>query len=221
MEIKAIRTEEDYRVALKEIEELFDAEPNTPGGDRLEALVTLVEAYEAQHYAIPLPDPIAAMEYYLESRGMSPQDLEPYIGSYALVSEVLNRKRSLTQEMIQNLEANLGIPAQVLSQKYKLSADVNVLLYEGWGREELTSMDKPARLLMASLGAGDAGGSDMPEDQLFEYPDPVVIRVNEQDADYEVVPVPAFPTLLPVVYARAAASGDQPRTDPCLERISL
>lgn len=114
MDIKPIRTEEDYEAALKEIEQLWGAEPGTPQGDRFEVLVTLVEAYEDQQYEILPPDPVDAIEYYMESRGLERSDLEPYIGGSGRVSEVLNRKRPLTLRMIRNLHAGLGIPAEVL-----------------------------------------------------------------------------------------------------------
>lgn len=120
MNIKPVKTAEDYQVALKEIERLFDAVPDTPEGDRLEVLVTLVEAYERGHYSIPLPDPIEAIEYHMESRGLSRRDLEPYIGSRARISEILNRRRPLTLRMIRNLEEGLGIPAEILVQPYDL-----------------------------------------------------------------------------------------------------
>ncbi|AFR42837.1 LOW QUALITY PROTEIN: helix-turn-helix transcriptional regulator, XRE family [Geobacter metallireducens GS-15] len=118
MEIRPIKTEVDYQAALKEIELLFDAAPDTPEGDRLDVLAILVEAYEERRYSIPMPDPIEAILYYMESRGLTRRDLEPYIGSRARVSEVLNRKRSLTMEMIRNLHKGLGIPADVLIQPY-------------------------------------------------------------------------------------------------------
>lgn len=123
MDIRPIMTEADYEAALKEIERLFDAEPATPEGDALEVWVTLVEAYEEEHYRIPLPDPISAIEYHMESRGLSRQDLEPYMGSRARVSEILNRKRPLTLRMIRNLEKGLGIPAAILVQEYELAQD--------------------------------------------------------------------------------------------------
>jgi HTH-type transcriptional regulator/antitoxin HigA len=119
IEIKPIRTEVDYETALAEIEQLFEAVPGTPEGDRLEILTTLVEAYEERHYPIPLPDPIEAILYYLESRGLSRRDLEPYLGSRARVSEVLNRKRPLSLEMIRRLHSGLKIPAEVLIQPYE------------------------------------------------------------------------------------------------------
>ena len=123
MEIKPVKNEADYRVALEEIERLFDASPDTPEADRLEVLTTLVEAYEEKQYAIPFPDPIEAILYHMESRGLSRRDLEPYIGSRARVSEVLNRKRPLTMEMIRNLHRGLGIPAEVLIQPYHTFKD--------------------------------------------------------------------------------------------------
>jgi len=119
MEIRPIKTEADYQAALEEIERLFDAAPDTPEGDRLEVLVTLVEAYEEKHYTIPLPDPIEAIQYYMESRGLTRRDLESYIGSRGRVSEILNRKRPLSIEMIRRLYAGLGIPAEVLIQPYE------------------------------------------------------------------------------------------------------
>ena len=118
MDIKPIRTEADYEAALAEIEELFEAEPNTPDGDRLEVLSTLVEAYEEEHYPIPTPDPIEAIYYYMESRGLSRKDLEPYVGSRARVSEILNKKRPLSLPMIRRLHQGLGIPAEILIQPY-------------------------------------------------------------------------------------------------------
>jgi HTH-type transcriptional regulator/antitoxin HigA len=123
MEIKPIKTDADYEAALVEIERLFDAKPGTVEADRLEVLTTLVEAYEEKHYSIPLPDPIEAILYHMESRGLSRRDLEPFIGSRARVSEILNRKRPLTMEMIQNLHKELGISAEVLIQPYGIQKD--------------------------------------------------------------------------------------------------
>ena len=119
MEIRPIKTEADYFVALEEIESLFDAAPDTPEGDRLEVLTTLVEAYEDKQYGIPLPDPIEAIEYHMESRGLSRRDLEPFLGSRGRVSEILNRKRPLSIEMVRRLHAGLGISAEVLIQPYE------------------------------------------------------------------------------------------------------
>lgn len=119
MDIKPIKTEGDYEAVLQEIENLFEAEPGTQAGDRLEILSTLIEAYEEQHYQIPAPDPIEAIKYYMDSRGLSRRDLEPYLGSRARVSEILNRKRPLSLAMIRNLNQGLGIPAEVLIQPYE------------------------------------------------------------------------------------------------------
>jgi len=120
MEIKPIRTKKDYEAALKEIGRLFDAASGTREGDRLEVLATLVEAYEEKHHPIAPPNPIDAIRYYMESRGLTRSDMEQYIGSRARVSEVLNRKRALTMEMIRNLHKGLGIPAEVLIQPYRI-----------------------------------------------------------------------------------------------------
>ena len=122
MEIKPIKTEADYEAALREIEVLFDVEPGTTEGDRLDVLTTLVEAYEEKHYDIPAPDPIEALNYYMESRGLTRRDLEPYVGSRARVSEVLNKKRPLTLRMIRKLHNGLDIPADVLIQNYRQAA---------------------------------------------------------------------------------------------------
>jgi HTH-type transcriptional regulator/antitoxin HigA len=120
MEIRPIKSEAEYEAALVEIERLLDARPDTPEGDRLEVLVILVENYEEKHYPIPLPDPIEAIRYHMESRGLTRRDLEPYIGSRARVSEILNRKRPLTMEMIRNLHEGLGISADILIKPYDL-----------------------------------------------------------------------------------------------------
>jgi HTH-type transcriptional regulator/antitoxin HigA len=122
MDIRPIRTEADYEAALAEIDRLFDAAPNTPAGDRLEVLATLVEVYEEQHYSIPAPDPIEAIKYHMESRGLCRRDLEPYLGSRARVAEVLNRKRPLSLEMIRRLYTGLGLAADILIQPYPLAA---------------------------------------------------------------------------------------------------
>jgi HTH-type transcriptional regulator / antitoxin HigA len=120
MEIKPIRSEADYEAALKEIEILVNSQPGTPEGDRMDVLVTLVEAYEAKHFPIPEPeDPVGVLEYYMESRGLSRSDLLTYLGSKERVSEILNRKRGLSLEMIRRLHDGLGIPADLLVGKQK------------------------------------------------------------------------------------------------------
>jgi HTH-type transcriptional regulator/antitoxin HigA len=114
MDIKPIKSERQYRRALKEIEGLMAAKRGTPQGDRLDVLVTPVEAWEAKHYPLDLPDPVEAIKYHMESRGLSPRDLVPFIGSPNRVDEVLARKRSLTLTMIRRLHEGLGIPAESL-----------------------------------------------------------------------------------------------------------
>lgn len=121
MTVRPIKTEMDYEEALKEIERLFDAQPDTPDGDRLDVLTTLVQAYEDRAHPIAVPDPVEALLYFLESRGLTRRDLEPYLGSRARVAEVLNRRRALSIEMIRRLHDGLGLPADVLIQPYALS----------------------------------------------------------------------------------------------------
>jgi HTH-type transcriptional regulator / antitoxin HigA len=114
MKIKPIKSQRDYQNALKQIEQLMDAKANTPEGDTLDVLVTLVEKWEQEHDPIDAPDPVAALEFVMEQRGLSRRDLEPFIGSRARVAEILNHKRSLTLPMIRKLHDALGIPAEVL-----------------------------------------------------------------------------------------------------------
>ena len=114
MHIKPIKTRADHRAALKEIETLMTAKRNTPQGERLDVLVTLVEAYERKHYAIELPDPVEAIKFAMEQRGLSVKDLVPMIGAPNRIYEVLNRKRPLSLKMIWRLHKNLGIPAESL-----------------------------------------------------------------------------------------------------------
>jgi len=114
MQIKPIRTRADYRAALKEIETLMSARADTPEGERLDVLVTLVEAYEKKHYPFELPDPVEAIKFRMEQSGLAPKDLVPMIGQINRVYEVLNRKRPLTLQMIRRLHRGLGIPAEAL-----------------------------------------------------------------------------------------------------------
>ena len=114
MNVAPIKTTRDYRRALKEIEGLMQARRRTPEGDRLDVLVTLVEAWEAKHYPIDLPDPVAAIKYHMEQKGLAPRDLVRFIGSRSRVYEVLNRKRRLTLRMVWQLHKGLGIPAESL-----------------------------------------------------------------------------------------------------------
>lgn len=114
MNIKPIKDQKSCREALAEVDKLFDAKPNTPEGDKLDILVTLIEAYEEKHHAIDLPDPIESIKYMLEDQGVTRKELEECIGSRARVSEVLNRKRKLTLPMIRKLYDKFKIPARIL-----------------------------------------------------------------------------------------------------------
>lgn len=116
MEIHPIRTEADYRAALRAIDALMadDPEPDSPAGAQLDALVTLVQAYEARHHPIDPPDPVEAIKFRMEQAGLSARDLEPLIGRRHRVYEILNRKRALTLPMIRRLHRGLGIPAEAL-----------------------------------------------------------------------------------------------------------
>ena len=118
MDIRPVRTEADYRAALKEAERLWDAEPGTLEGDQVEVLSTLIEAYEAQQHPIPAPDPIVAILFMVEQKGLTRRDLEPAIGSRYRVSEILNRRRPLTLPMVRALSVLLEIPIDVLVQPY-------------------------------------------------------------------------------------------------------
>lgn len=119
MKIKPIKTEKDYKASLKEIERLFNAKPNTPNGDKLDILTTLVHGYEEEHYPIDLPDAVEALRYWIESRGLERKDLILCIGTRARVSEILNRKRDLTLNMIRKLHDELHIPAELLIKRSK------------------------------------------------------------------------------------------------------
>jgi len=121
MEIKPIRTEVDYDRALAEIDGLMGAAPGTPEGDDLEVLTTLVETYEAKHWPMEAPDPIAAIEHVMEARGLRQKDLAALIGSQPRASEVLKRRRPLTLAMIRALSAEWNLPAEVLVRKYELA----------------------------------------------------------------------------------------------------
>ncbi|GJL75556.1 type II toxin-antitoxin system HigA family antitoxin [Nitrosomonas sp.] len=114
MEIKPIKTDADYRAALKEAESLMSAAPNTPEGEKLDVLVTLIETYEHKHFPLDLPDPVEAIKFEMEQKGLTVKDLEPMIGKSNRVYEVLNRKRTLTLKMIRKLHQELDIPAESL-----------------------------------------------------------------------------------------------------------
>ncbi len=114
MDIKPIKNSEDYRAALKEAETLMMAAPGSPEGERLDVIVTLIEAYERKAYPLDLPDPVEAIKFAMEARGLSAKDLQPMIGRLNRVYEVLSRKRPLTLKMIWRLHKGLGIPAESL-----------------------------------------------------------------------------------------------------------
>jgi HTH-type transcriptional regulator/antitoxin HigA len=114
MDIAPIKSQRDYRRVLREIEGLMGARRNSREGDRLDVLVTLVEAWDRKHYRFDLPDPVEAIKYHMEQNGLQPRDLIPFIGSRNRVHEVLNRRRELTINMIRRLHEGLGIPAESL-----------------------------------------------------------------------------------------------------------
>ena len=119
--IRPIKSEANYDSALAVIDNLMGAAPNTPESDELEILVTLVEAYEAKHWPIDAPDPIAAIEHVMEARGLRQRDFAELIGSQPRASEVLNRRRPLTLAMIRALSAKWNLPADVLVREYELA----------------------------------------------------------------------------------------------------
>lgn len=120
LDIHLIQTEDDYEKALREIERLWDADLNTPEGEKLQILGVLVDAYEDTHFPINKPTPIQAIKFRMDQLGLIPKDLKPYIGSSGRVSEILNEKRPLTLRMIRRLHKNLHIPIEILAQKYMI-----------------------------------------------------------------------------------------------------
>ncbi|APP09221.1 DNA-binding protein (plasmid) [Vibrio harveyi] len=121
MQVKPIKTVDDNRAALARIEQLWDAEPNTPEGDELEVLATLVEAFEDAHYPIAPPDPIEAIKFRMEQQGLEDKDLVPFLGTRSRVTEVLKRQRRLTINMIRKLHEGLRIPLDSLVKEYQLA----------------------------------------------------------------------------------------------------
>jgi len=117
MDVKPIKTARDHRAALKEIERLMSAKPGTADGDRLDVLVTLVEAYERKQVPMDLPDPVEAIKFVMDQRGLTVKDLEPMIGRSNRVYEVLSYKRPLTLRMVWRLHRDLGIPAESLIKR--------------------------------------------------------------------------------------------------------
>lgn len=118
MTIKPIKTKKDYQLALNRLEAIFDARPGTQEGDELEVLGILIDKYEQEHYPIDYPDPIEAIKFRMEQLGYSQNDLAKVVGLKSRASEILNRKRKLTLDMIRQLHQALGIPTDVLIQSY-------------------------------------------------------------------------------------------------------
>ena len=118
MNIKPIRNEKDYQNALNRLEEIFDAKRGTEEGDEFEILSILIDNYENEHFPIEMPDPIEAIKFRMEQMGMKQKDLAEVFGFKSRVSEILNKKRKLTLEMVRNLHTKLHIPTEVLIQDY-------------------------------------------------------------------------------------------------------
>jgi HTH-type transcriptional regulator/antitoxin HigA len=121
MDLRPIRNKREYIAALKEAESLWDAVTGSKQADRLDVLVMLIQAYEAKRFPIADPDPIDFIDHLMEARGLTRKDLEPYIGSRARVSEILNRTRPLTLEMIRRLSEGLNVSADILVRRYPLT----------------------------------------------------------------------------------------------------
>ena len=120
MEMKPIKTKRDYQATLKQALQLWDAPNGSADADALDMVTLLIADYEAKHFPIADPDPIQFLEYVMESRDLTRKDLEPYLGSRARVAEIMNRARPLTLEMIRRLSEELGLPAEILVQRYAL-----------------------------------------------------------------------------------------------------
>lgn len=120
VEVNPIRTESEYEAALAEVESLIASRAGTPEGDRLDVLVALVQAWEAEHHPIDAPDPIALLQFVMEQRGLDRADLQPMLGGRGRVSEVMARKRPLSLSMIRKLQSGLGLPADALVRSYPL-----------------------------------------------------------------------------------------------------
>src|SRR5690606_5593586 len=118
MEIKPIKTESDYNHALERLDQIFDAMPGTPEGDELEVLGILIDQYENEHFPIGMPNPIEAIKFRMEQLGYNQSDLANVVGLKSRASEILNKKRKLSLEMIRKLHAEMRIPTEVLIQAY-------------------------------------------------------------------------------------------------------
>ena len=124
MNIKPIKTKKDHAQALKRIEKLMGAKKNSNEGNELDVLTILVDAYEEKNFPIDSPDPVATIEHCMEALGYDRKDLEPLLGSKSRVSEILNRKRKLSMDMVRNLHNEMGIPASALIKDYDLQTRV-------------------------------------------------------------------------------------------------
>ncbi len=120
--LKPLRTPKDYDDALAEVERLWGAKTGTPAGDRLDVLATLIDVYEAAHYPMDPPDPIEAIKFRMQQQGLTRRNLEGILGTRTRVSEVLNRKRGLSINMIRRLHQKLGIPADILIRPTQMPA---------------------------------------------------------------------------------------------------
>src|SRR5947207_2633169 len=120
MDIRSIRSEPEYDAALAEVDRLFDAPPGSAEADRRDLLVILVERYEAEHYPMSTPSPIAFIEHVLESRGLNRKHLEPHFCSRSRVHEVMTRRRPLTLQMMRQIHDGLGLPLDILELPYEL-----------------------------------------------------------------------------------------------------
>lgn len=118
MTLKLLKTKKDYQAALNRLEIIFDAKPGTPQGDELEMMGFLIEKYEQEHFPVEFPDPVEAIKFRMEQLGYTQADLANVVGLKSRASEILNRKRKLTLEMIRSLHATLHIPTDVLIQAY-------------------------------------------------------------------------------------------------------
>ena len=168
MNIRPVRSEQEYNAALEQIEKLWGAAPGTPEGDELDVLLTLVKVYEEENHPVPPPSPVEAIKFVMEQRGMKQADLVPYLGSRSRVSEILNGKRSLTLSMIRALHSKLGIPAAVLIKEGATfpydgegvdwgSFPVAEIISRGWvtGLDPKTQAEEIIRSLAAQADCND------------------------------------------------------------------
>jgi HTH-type transcriptional regulator / antitoxin HigA len=161
-EIKPIRSEADYEAALAEVERLWGARSGTPEGDRLDVLTTLIDGYESEHHAIDPPDPIEVIKFRIEQQSLTRKDLEGILGSRTRIAEVLNRRRSLSINMIRRLHDKLGISAEVLIRPSRMR--------QGLEREFCAS----------SISAVDKNGETVEEDPQFRNEDKMrAIKISD------------------------------------------